>query len=749
MSHDDLVEKLIAQGYVPLPTRGKVWIEKYRDQPLRFDGSAPEPDITRAAFRENRNAGVSVTAPYIRGTPLKLIGIDVDVHDPAECERMLLRVARIIGKPCPFKVGKKGGTFFCTFEGEIKLKTAYMNRHGADSKPSWLREGKVIAPFPKKPGEKEQGIDLIGQGPYYHSVLPPSIHPDTKKPYQWLPFPGTKVTLRLEDLKPNQLPSLSAAQFMLLAICMQPKMEKIWEFLGATNPGDFNDRMRDGTLALYHEMFTTSEIMELALREAGRDPPDEDTLGQREASIRGTVLPLEKKFPEKKSSSRRRAPRTPPDRMQADWMAEELGAEDCAMFNGEPYKWNNQHWERVAQDDHPQPLAAWYNKIRGAFDDANHGSIQAAMKMVLTSLPVRRPSQAHDLIPFSNGILHIPTMKLRPEVRDDNFVGHLPHQFIPDAKCPNWEIFIQDLTRPPPTSSTDPADHIRATNLVEEYLGYCLTRSYRHRHMLLLIGKTSTGKSVLTKVLKGLFPREWVSEVSLESFGTPNSLKRMVNSLVNVSSETGRANFTKSVDEILLRVTSSEPVEVKTLYQDSFDVALPSRLIINGNFMPDFHDASGAMERRMLLIRTTDVIPDPPILEFDKILLEEAQGILVRLVSAYGRLLSRSKQQFELPSYSAAEAKEATQTANSVSAWLTQACTVVDEMETKNFMANANLYDEYRMWSERNGMKPFSSVQWGKLLTSMGHRTHTVRVGKRVISARNLNVDSPLTNAEY
>ena len=738
-----LVERLIAHGYVPLPTKGKVWIDKYRDQSLRFMDSAPDPDITRAAFRENANAGVSVSAPYIRGTNLRLLPIDIDVYDPILAAHIISLVTRIIGKPCPMKMGQKGATLFCTYQGNApQLKTAYKNRRGNVVSLN-LSEGRINGPLFAGVPPQAQGIDLIGAGSSFHSVLPPSIHPYTNEPYQWLPYPGTDVILRLEDTPPDQLPCLNDAQLMLLTLVFQSGTHKIWEFIGATSPGDFNNRMVEGTLALHHEFFTVDEILWLALREAQRDPPDATTYREREASIRGAVLKLPKKFPEQKSATSRRGPRVPPDREQAEWLMGELGIENCASFNGAPFMWDGQHWVSMQQAGHQEPMTVWYRKVFTAFPQSNHNSIKAALRAFVSIMPQRLPSASPDLIPFSNGVLHVPTMKLRPEERDDNFVGHLPHQFnpvLPDgatSACPKWDIFIRDLTLPPASLSTNPVDHQRATDLVEEYLGYCLTRSYRLRFFMLLIGRTTTGKSVFTKVLKGLLPPEWITEVSLERFGDTNSLRRMANSLVNVSSEAGRVIFTNGIDDVIQRMTSGESVEIKTLYFDSIDVALPARLIINGNSVPDFRDATGALEQRMLLIRTTDIIPHPLIPAFELALLEEAQGILVKLVSAYRRLLARDAK-FLLPDYSSREAAETTRTANSAIAHFNF---VLVPAQDKYRTSNEELYANYRAWCELNGMKAFSSIQWGKILTGLGHPTIKARVLGGYAYLRELRID--------
>ena len=733
--HSELVEKLLALGYIPVPTIGKVWIEKHRGQPLRYQDSAPDIELTRAAFRENANAGISVTAPYLRNYDFKILCLDADSENPVT----LNRIALIIGKPTPYKTGKRGGTAFVTYDGDILLKTDYEKRRNSKTtKIPWLRESKVFSQDAPAPGQKREGLDFIAKGPYYHSVLPPSIHPETGQPYKYIPVPGTSTILRLEDTDPRDLPRLTSAEFALLTLIFHQNLTAVWEFIGATSPGDFNERMVKATLALHHEFFTKDEILYLALREARRDPPDEQTLREREASIRGAVARLAEKFSVRNPSSPGKVKRIPPDRLYADWLVEQIGADNCASFNGVPYMWNGQHWQCMEETSHRFPLTKSYSEIMTAFPEAGHAATNSALTIFGSRLPQRIPSTSPDLIPFSNGVLHVPTMTLRPEERDDNFTGYINHQYDPTAVCPKWDIYIRDLTLPPADTTTDPFDHLKATGLVEEFLGYGLTRSYDLRYFLLLIGPSSTGKSVLTKVMKGLMPQDWLTEVALEKFSEPNSLRLMANARLNISSETGRGLITKDIDDAILRITSREPIEIKTLYSNRIVVEIPARLIQIGNAIPRFRDAVGALQARMLLVHTTDILPIPEVLAFEKQLLEEASGILNRLVTAYGRLLARG--QFIRPDYSVQQAKEVTENANSASVWMSISGVEFTDDPTER-QSNSHLYTCYKDWCEPNGFKPFSIVEWGIILASMGYKSVRKRLpGNKYAYVRNLRV---------
>jgi hypothetical protein len=87
-----------------------------------------------------------------------LAAIDVDIEEP----QLIRCVERAIGAMVPCKKGKKGATYILRLDREYKTHKLY-----------WTRGN-----------DKKAAIDVLCKGA--QTVLPPSIHPDTKQPYQWI-----------------------------------------------------------------------------------------------------------------------------------------------------------------------------------------------------------------------------------------------------------------------------------------------------------------------------------------------------------------------------------------------------------------------------------------------------------------------------------------------------------------------------------------------------------------------------------
>jgi hypothetical protein len=170
----DFGERLIERGYGALPIMPGTkrpgfllagqWIGLPNWQ-RRFNSGAPSAtELTRWAAGDT---GLGVVGGY-NG----LVAVDIDTDDPVYWNAL---IAILPSSPVR-KTGQKGETLFY---------------YGPDieKSQSWSIDKKRI-------------VDLIGPG--RQTVLPPTIHPDTHKPYRWV------TCETLEDLKPSELPLLPA-----------------------------------------------------------------------------------------------------------------------------------------------------------------------------------------------------------------------------------------------------------------------------------------------------------------------------------------------------------------------------------------------------------------------------------------------------------------------------------------------------------------------------------------------------------
>jgi hypothetical protein len=108
-----------------------------------------------------------------------LVAVDVDTDDP----KVLEKIAALLPPGCPRKRGAKGLTFFVRAKVDKKCSLPVGLKFDGD---------KCVV----------QHVEVLTHGQY--TVLPPSIHPETKKPYEWIAGAGgptqSLYDLHLEDI---------------------------------------------------------------------------------------------------------------------------------------------------------------------------------------------------------------------------------------------------------------------------------------------------------------------------------------------------------------------------------------------------------------------------------------------------------------------------------------------------------------------------------------------------------------------
>ena len=148
---------LLDHGYVPLGVN----LESKAARNPGWSVETPTEQTVRRTFARPSNIGVRCGDIHQDGTCLVAIDIDIDEHELVRC------VQRAIGDAAnvPVKRGKKGATYLIRIDQEQKTTKIY-----------WSRGGKKVA-----------AVDILGKGA--QTVIPPSIHADTKLPYRWVAGP--------------------------------------------------------------------------------------------------------------------------------------------------------------------------------------------------------------------------------------------------------------------------------------------------------------------------------------------------------------------------------------------------------------------------------------------------------------------------------------------------------------------------------------------------------------------------------
>lgn len=239
---------------------------------------------------------------------------------------------------------------------------------------------------------------------------------------------------------------------------------------------------------------------------------------------------------------------------------------------------------------------------------------------------------------FLNGVLDLNVeawaQELHPPSPSYGFRGVLPFAYDPEAKCPFFEKWLDDLM----LSDKD------LVKILQEYMGYIIRGGdYKYHKALWLGGSGRNGKSTFIDVVKALVGSENYSTASIGSLLTDKFTAAVLEGkLANISEETSPHELTDSSK--FKNVTGDGDVPAQKKFVDVYHFRNRAKLIMTYNQIPELKDLSEGMRGRPLIIpflRTfTDAEQDHGI---KKKLFAELPGIFNFALQGWYRLESQDK----------------------------------------------------------------------------------------------------------
>lgn len=198
--------------------------------------------------------------------------------------------------------------------------------------------------------------------------------------------------------------------------------------------------------------------------------------------------------------------------------------------------------------------------------------------------------------------------------------NYADYEYNPDAECPMFTKFLDEII---------PNKNIQ--NVLQEFVGYCLSDGFSLEKMLILYGNGANGKSVFQNIISAMIGYDNVSTHGLDELisGNHQDNTRFMTftKKVNVGSEIG--NLRDASIDMLKKMISNEHVMVRKMRSEPFSVKWKPKLIFNANNMPS-SEVTRAYERRIIVIPFDVTIQkekrDPMLAS--KIISKELSGIL-------------------------------------------------------------------------------------------------------------------------
>jgi putative DNA primase/helicase len=322
-------------------------------------------------------------------------------------------------------------------------------------------------------------------------------------------------------------------------------------------------------------------------------------------------------------------------------------------YQGTFYRWTGASWPEIDRRDvrttayqflehahylDPKERVKPFAPSRRKIDDA----IGALRAVVLLDSTVRVPAWTDDrpappadqVIPFTNGLLHVPTRTLLAHT--PLFFNHhaLPFAFEKDAPpAHGWLRFLAELW----------GDDDSSISALQEVMGYLLGGDTRLQKIFLFVGPKRAGKGTIGRVLTGLLGGHNVAAPTLASLSTNFGLAPLIGrplALVSDARLSTKAD-SKIVVERLLSVSGEDSLTIDRKYKDPWTGRLPTRFLVLTNELPRLSDSSGALASRFVLFVLTRSFYRGENPQLTDELLAEAPSILNWALEGLDRLNAR------------------------------------------------------------------------------------------------------------
>ena len=324
-----------------------------------------------------------------------------------------------------------------------------------------------------------------------------------------------------------------------------------------------------------------------------------------------------------------------------------------------------------------------------------------------------------DTLNLANGTLELETLELRPHHGDDLLTYCLPYGYRPDADCPRWRRFLDEVL-----VTTDGSPDRELATVLQELFGYSVTTDTSLETMGWLMGLGANGKSVTVGILQKLLgPLATVVDFhTLGGLGNYD-LAKLLGKRVAFSTESTRGGFV--AEGYLKRIVSGETIATRPIYGHPIEFRSMVKVWWAMNDRPIIRDSSDALWRRMQLIpfnRTFARNEQDHHLAAE--LERELPGILNWALEGLRRL--RANGRFTCSTQAAAAVDEFRHESNPVLQWREERTITTATIET----AAADLYTDYSEWAKDNGREALNSTNFGRELVRL---PGVVKEAKRIV----------------
>lgn len=398
----------------------------------------------------------------------------------------------------------------------------------------------------------------------------------------------------------------------------------------------------------------------------------------------------------------------------------EHGMDTLWCYNQGVYAWTGTHYKKFTHDEIFGRVGEHLDKCDRILKDGTIApfapkttEIAATVKQFLTTNRIPQDLQgtfyidnpdrdATGHIACQNKIINVKENKAYPLTPNFFSTMSLPFHYDPDATCPKWQAFLDDLWPDDPQSQ----------ETLQEMFGEILSGDRTRHKVFLVVGPTRAGKGVMTKVLEAMCGKGNFCATTLRDLAGDFGLETFPEKMVAVVPDArfSESRNSETVVEKVLSIAASDTISIKRKYKIAIDVKLMSRIMIFTNEVPELKDSSGAAAVRFVILQLRKSFVGQTKLGLEKTFMDELPGIFNWAMAGYQRLVKRGD--FVEPEASSTARELLASGGSPIKTFLEERCEIVDD----GCVEVGVLFANWKEWCESGNQKPGTKAEFGRMI---------------------------------
>lgn len=370
------------------------------------------------------------------------------------------------------------------------------------------------------------------------------------------------------------------------------------------------------------------------------------------------------------------------------------------------YEWNGKIWERIDEMVVMRYAGEQYGTIF-----STHQRQKQVMGHLKTEVSEECIFNHNSVFSFRNGTLELDTGLFREHRQSDYCSLILDYDYDPNAQCPRWERFIDEIT----------LENGQNGHVLQQIAGYVMYPNCKFQKIFCLIGAGANGKSVYLDTLRMVYSDQNCTNIQPANMTDSFWLIHLKNSLLNFAAEID-ADFAK-VESMMKMLADGAIIQACYKGKDFIKFKPRAKMVFACNAMPETRTIQG-MERRMVLIDFPVQFvesPDPANprqmsrdIDLQEKLRQELPGIFNWCYQGYLDLMRMNY--FTDPTCQDEFIREFRENSNPVEIFVHECAETFQDV-----MPRKAIYTLYKNWCTENGHLPRAANRFhGAFRTAMG-----------------------------